>query len=207
MRKHHGVTVSEIVGKPTQDLVDLHLAAFRGYMNARLGPRYVGAFLNWFASEPDSIALAAHSGGRSVGFAVGAPHGYQASMIRSLLPSAAAAFLLRPNLWPDLHIWSTSVRKVIGALFSGETPTPSGVETLIGYSLVAIAVHPDFHRQGIGGMLIDRFTAACRLRGANLVTLTVYRENEAARATYERQGWTLCDEPSGTSKLVFQRQL
>lgn len=55
--------------------------------------------------------------------------------------------------------------------------------------LLAIAVHPDARRRGVGARLLDHLLGLGRARGAALVTLEVRRSNHPAIALYERAGF------------------
>ncbi len=57
--------------------------------------------------------------------------------------------------------------------------------------LLAIAIHPDARRRGIGGRLLDHLLALGRDRGFALITLEVRRSNRPAIALYERVGFAV----------------
>lgn len=55
--------------------------------------------------------------------------------------------------------------------------------------LLLIAVHPDHRGRGIGGLLLGRFVAAARARGAAHLFLEM-REGNGAEALYRQHGFT-----------------
>jgi ribosomal-protein-alanine N-acetyltransferase len=55
--------------------------------------------------------------------------------------------------------------------------------------ILAIAVHPDHRRAGIGAALLDHALAQGRAAGCGLATLEVRRGNAPAIALYERAGF------------------
>lgn len=55
--------------------------------------------------------------------------------------------------------------------------------------LSSMHVHPDFHRQGIGSLLMNAASSFIRETGFSKATLGVIQANMAARAIYERNGW------------------
>ena len=55
--------------------------------------------------------------------------------------------------------------------------------------LMAIAVYPDFRRQGLGPLLLEAATDAARQSGVGRVSLTVSTVNKIACRLYERHGF------------------
>lgn len=65
-----------------------------------------------------------------------------------------------------------------------------GSQTVLGETdMMNIAVHPDFRRQGVATLLIERLVAALRARGSHCLTLEVRQSNESAGRLYERMGF------------------
>lgn len=65
--------------------------------------------------------------------------------------------------------------------------------------LLLIAVHPDHRGNGLGRRLMDEYLAAARQRGVRRVFLEM-RANNAARALYQRSGFT----PIGTRPRYYR---
>ena len=57
--------------------------------------------------------------------------------------------------------------------------------------LLAIAVHPDVRRRGVGARLLDHLLDLGRARGSALITLEVRRSNTPAIGLYERAGFVV----------------
>lgn len=55
--------------------------------------------------------------------------------------------------------------------------------------LMAIAVYPDFRRQGLGSRLLEEVIATARQSSAERASLTVSTVNDAASRLYERHGF------------------
>lgn len=54
-----------------------------------------------------------------------------------------------------------------------------------------MCVHPDYRRQGIAGMLVQRAEEALRAEGISKVFGLVFKDNDPANAFWERQGYSL----------------
>lgn len=61
-------------------------------------------------------------------------------------------------------------------------------------SITNVAVFPEFRRKSIGKELVTQLCAFAKERGAQSVYLEVRKSNAAARALYEKCGFTLCGE-------------
>ena len=55
--------------------------------------------------------------------------------------------------------------------------------------ILAIATHPDFRGQGIGGQILHHVLDVAKKTGCSLATLEVRRSNRPAIALYERAGF------------------
>jgi GNAT superfamily N-acetyltransferase len=65
-----------------------------------------------------------------------------------------------------------------------------------------IYVVPDRWADGIGAALYDAALAQLRAMGLRTATLWVLRDNDRARAMYERRGWVV--DPGGRTRSVWQ---
>ena len=64
--------------------------------------------------------------------------------------------------------------------------------------LSSMHVHPNHHRKGIGSLLMTTAIDFMRESGYSSASLGVIQENTAARAIYERYGWTVRElSPTG----------
>lgn len=59
--------------------------------------------------------------------------------------------------------------------------------------LTSMHVHPDWHRRGIGGLLMNTAVSFMRDAGFETATLGVIQANTAARTLYERGGWQVAE--------------
>ena len=189
-------------------LVDVHMDAFEGYMNASIGRAYVRAFLSWFSRRSDGIALGALVDGCAVGYVVGAPIGYERSMNRDLLWAAARGLALRPWLVLQTRFTTRIAQRARQLLGSSAVRRPS-VRSLPQpvMSLVGIGVSAEGRGSGTGRELMQEFERRCRAGQMRAMRLSVYASNEAARTLYDRAGWTLFVPEEGGDAVYYYRIL
>jgi ribosomal protein S18 acetylase RimI-like enzyme len=181
---------------------DLHMMAAASTPSARLGRRYVLAFMSWFATAGHTIALVAETEpGHVVGYAIGAPVGYAAALTLHLAWIGTAAVLLRPWMLFDHRIWAT-VRARIGFVFSRSASNTTGLPAPT-MSLVGIAVAPPAAGQGVGVELMKAFEKQARDMCMASLRLSVYPENTGARRLYERCGWRPLPHPPTPSGTMY----
>lgn len=190
-----GVAVVRMTAEMVPAVADLHFEAFAGFMNTRIGRRYVRSFINWFRGQEAAIALAAVADGAVVGYTVGAPLGYQQWMNRDLAAVAAGGMIIRPWVLLDAsfrHAVGERLGILLGRkpadLAKPELPPPT-------LSLVGIGVSPKLSGRRVGDRLMEAFEAEARERGMKSLMLSVLANNAPARRLYERRGWSPCPCP------------
>jgi ribosomal protein S18 acetylase RimI-like enzyme len=169
---------------------EVHLDAFRGYMNGRLGRRYARALLTWFMTAERGITLVAlGDADRVVGYVAGAPLGYDKPLTRALLPAAAVSAALRPWLLFDADIRARVMTRLRSLASRRAESRPSPAPDTM--SLVAIGVASPARGQHVGAALVGAFEQHASALGMQAVRLSVYEHNHAARRLYERAGWSV----------------
>jgi ribosomal protein S18 acetylase RimI-like enzyme len=190
MIKDYDIDINIISELLVSDVVNLHFEAFSGFMNTRIGRRYVYAFINWFRCREDAIALAALVDGVVVGYTIGAPLGYQQQMNRDLLSIAARGMITHPGVFFDLRFLRKLGARLRGFL-GDQTPDPQLPElpppTM---SLVGIGVSTKWRGLRIGKRLVEAFEADARAHRMRSLRLSVKTNNPSARKLYERCGWS-----------------
>jgi len=93
---------------------------------------------------------------------------------RYLRRNPATCFLACPEEDP---------RQVIGVILTGH----DGRRAIIPH----LCVHPEYRRHGIAGMLLGKAEEALRAEGITKIFGLVFKDNEAANAFLENQGYTL----------------
>lgn len=167
-------------------MVEIHLAAFSGFFLSFLGPRFLG-LLYGEAVALGEICFVASSGGRIVGFVVGARHpgGFFKKLVRRRLIAfglaAVPAVLRKPG---------TALRVVRGLLKPMQAAKAAEIATLM-----SIGVDPTTQGTGAGKALVLAFFEEARARGATVVDLTTDKvDNERTNAFYRALGLVVARE-------------
>jgi ribosomal protein S18 acetylase RimI-like enzyme len=182
--------VSDVVPADLEELVRLHMEAFRGFFLESLGPRFVAELYRGFLCAPDAIFLKVKNGFRLAGFVVGTtkPEAFFRKLLvrrwHAFLRTALSAFWQRP--------WLVS-RKLFSALFyRGEKPPGLPGSSAL---LSSVAVHPQFSGKGIGSLLMEAFCDRAARAGSQWVYLTTDRDNnEGVNRLYLRANFVLESE-------------
>jgi ribosomal protein S18 acetylase RimI-like enzyme len=175
-----------------------HRAAFPDSALTRLGREAVRRYYEWQLLGPhDAAVFGAFQGSTLVGFCFGgtfrgATTGfirrhriYLASLVLTR-PWLVANPLFRDRLKDGLAILSRSPDLArIGARTPKADPPPRQ-----SFGILAIAVHPQWQRYGIGKLLMREAEQAARARQLTQMHLTVHPDNAAAVSFYEARDWT-----------------
>jgi ribosomal protein S18 acetylase RimI-like enzyme len=167
------------------EAVRLHMRAFPGFFLTFMGSRFLAEFYRAFLSEPTAVAvIAENDAGCVCGAAVGAlnPAGFFKRLLLrrwwAFCLTGMTAVVRQPAIVPRLF---RAVR------YRGESP-PGEPRAL----LSSIAVAPEAQGKGVGRLLVERWVAEARARGARGCFLTTDADNnEAVNAFYRKLGWTV----------------
>ena len=66
------------------------------------------------------------------------------------------------------------------------------------------AVHPDYHRQGIGSALVSAALETLRSVGITKVALVVFERNQGGNAFWEKQGFTVRNDLTYRNKALVE---
>jgi ribosomal protein S18 acetylase RimI-like enzyme len=180
-----------------EEVAGAHLRAFKGYLNASIGRKYVRQFLRWFINSPIGISLVLESEGKLIGYVVGAKLGYNKELNKSLFKTGIISIVTHPGVLFHTH-FIRNVRNRLKSLFSKSTKSegiyvePAGS----GVSLVGIAIDPLSSKKGGGSLLINAFEKESIEAGYNYMRLSVYEVNESALNLYKKNGWQLLSNES-----------
>ncbi|KAA6212104.1 N-acetyltransferase [Streptomyces albofaciens JCM 4342] len=122
-----------------------------------------------------------------------------AGITNVFLASRAAAMPYLPRLYSDeqTRAWIEAVvlpGSTVWVAETGEKPEIVGFAALDGTVLDHLYLRPDVRRQGIGSALL----AAVREASPYELSLHVFQRNQAARAFYERHGFTAGESDDGS---------
>ncbi|WBF66166.1 GNAT family N-acetyltransferase [Desulfovibrio subterraneus] len=169
-------------------VVSIHCKALADDLLPKLGKEYLlRTFYPTILQESDSLLLVEEDNDSVRGFILVANPANAYSHLRTgkRLSHLLSAALIRPNTWIDL----------IGAAYSKTHPPltlPSST-----FEIVALAVHPDFQRKGIGKILVS--SALSRINNQSLLTKT---SSDAALKFYFELGFTKIGVESRINKQL-----
>jgi len=201
------VKICQMTSEMVEVTSHIHMQAFKGAMNTRLGISYARKLLDWFVCMDRAIALVAMvkagTTEQIVGYAIGVPPSEGKNMDRNLFWVASWNACIRP--WIFL---SPQIRVAVKARFTAfwgppdqrvkiDLPNPV-------MSLVGLAVVPNLQGQNIGKELLSAFEAEARdFHHVRSLKLSVYPENSAARRVYEKCGWSAWETSVPLGKAMY----
>lgn len=187
------VVITKATSDDFDELVAAHAIVFAGTMGVALGKPYRRAFIGRFIREPEQIALVARRESLLVGYVLGrsisTPDNDRATTV-----AAAIGIALRPWL-----LLRTGVRRQVLAKARRRRTEPVEGNPLLAKvegDLVGIGCIPAERGKGTAKALVQAFVAACTEMGWKHISLTVYRDNPAARALYRSIGFVEIDHPT-----------
>jgi|ERR1017187_298707 ribosomal protein S18 acetylase RimI-like enzyme len=174
------------------ELSELHMKAFKGSMNTRMGKKYVKDFIYWFSQNESCITLKAVEKKRIIGYIVGAPIGYGNKMNRDLLKTGVWGILTHPSILLSKRFFKTILARFKLLFQTNHNNSAANKFELRGkgISLIGIGVDPEYNGFGIGQNLISAFEKKATQLGMSYMRLSVYDNNLRALRLYERSGWS-----------------
>ena len=203
MTNNNRIAVVEMKKEHVDAVTHIHMEAFAGYSNTKIGSGYVTNFVKWFRDYPHGVSLTALYNDKVAGYVVGAPVGYQKLLNKNLMFTAFMGFLLHPWVLFDkkiMNILLARVRILFGTKQTVEGQNEFDNEDTI--SLVGIGVLPKYEGLGIGKMLMDKFEEKARNEGLKSMRLSVYDYNTSALKLYSKSGWEEFSRKNNTVTFV-----
>ena len=180
----------------------LHVEAFSGYLNARLGRGYASALVGWFVREKGAIAIAAiDQDHRVIGYAMGAPSDLARRMRQDMFLVTARSIILRPWLFFDKRLWKVGKARLSNFVAPHDVPPSSDLPEPT-MSLFGIGVALSHRKTGIGLRLLQAFEEKARTLEMRSMLLWVYEDKKATRSLYEKCGWQSCSDTLGKTGVV-----
>jgi ribosomal protein S18 acetylase RimI-like enzyme len=190
------MTVRPLVTSDLHSVAATHCAAFPDSALTRLGGEAVRRYYEWQLLGPHDAALfGAFHGSALVGFCCGGTfRGATSGFVRR--HRAFLTWLVVTHPWLVVNpIFRERLKEAAAmlshasALFAGDThgaePAPRK-----SFGILAIAVHPQWQRYGVGHLLMREAEQAARARQLTQMHLTVHPDNTAAVSFYESRRWT-----------------
>lgn len=208
LKKIKSLQICQMTHEMLKEVSRIHIHAFKGAMNTRLGELYVRRFFDWFIHIENGIALVAilKNGAREeiVGYAIGVPPGLGKSIDRDLFWIVCWSVCLRPWLILSRQFQMTIMARLKAILnpFPIQNLLPINLPDPV-MSLVGLAVEPGHQGQNIGEELLCIFEDRARGFHSRSLKLSVYPENCAARRVYEKCGWIPCEVAEESPKAMF----
>ena len=167
-------------------IVQIHLAAFKGFFLESMGARFLKVLYRGFLVESTGVCLVAIEGKDVVGFVVGTtqPEGFFRRLLRRQWP----AFVFAGTASLTLHPLRVGKKFLSALSYRGEKPVDVPNATL----LSSIGVAPSGKGKGVGNTLISAFCERAQASGAPTVFLTTDRDgNDAVNQFYLLNGFKL----------------
>lgn len=178
-------------------VAQVHMAAFRGFFLAELGPRFLRAYYRTVLEYQGGHLLVAESDGHVAGFVAGFidPVQFYRQMSERkwrFAPSIVFSVLRNPRLLGSVLV---GTRRVASPQPPDHWPRETACE------LSSVAVDPRMGGQGVGGQLVSRFVDTAVNCGAEWVYLTTDAvDNETVNAFYTKCGFLLTKTLAHTEK-------
>lgn len=179
--------------RDVERVAQVHIAAFPHSFLSKLGPAALSRYYAWQLCGPHFVvAQGVEIHGRLAGFCIsGVFRAAMLGFLRRNLGLLARELVRRPGL--------VCTRLFAGRLVSGLylflRPRGEAVKSLDNpYRVLSLAVHPEFHGEGIGRTLLEAAERAARTSGVAKMSLRVDPFNEPAIHLYKSQGWSECLE-------------
>lgn len=185
-------------------VANLHMQAFEGALNTRLGKFYINKVLGWFIKVENGIALVAKFGPSEeiVGYVIGAPLGYAKELNRDLFWVAFVNILIRPWLFCNKHFRVVVKCRLRSFMHISQGHISEVALPMPIISLVGIAVMPSQQGKNIGKELLLAFERHATEKQAGSLRLSVYPENLSARHIYEKCGWLPIENQNGHGETM-----
>ena len=185
------------------DLVRLHLSAFKGFFLTCLGPRFLRLVYSDFIVNTSGFALVAKRSGHIVGFVVGTSQ--PSEFFRTVLLSRWWRYGLAALEGIRRAPFGVIERCFSAVLYRGEEPGAVSARPAL---LSSLAVDPNFTGGRIGSALVSAFVAeAVRANCDSVYLVTDHDANERVNRFYLSCGFTLLDRISRRSGRVMNRWL
>jgi ribosomal protein S18 acetylase RimI-like enzyme len=180
----------------------LHVQAFPTSVLGALGVEAVRRNYQWQLNGPhDLTAIVAESDGKVTGFLFGGVfRGSTIGFIKREKWFLLRRVVTRPKILLRSVGWrrlALGLRLLVRRTGPAQAEAPDSVPRR-SFGVLAIAVDPTLHGQGVGNCLMSEARRRAIERGFRAMHLSVHPSNAKALSFYRGLGWTELTEPDGT---------
>ena len=174
-----------------ENLIQIHINSFQGYLNTSLGENYVRSMLKWFIKLDSALLLVCYNSEQIIGYAMGAPDGYSVNLQKALLPKMIwgilthPKFFAHPKFFGQLKIRIRNMFKMKSQLSDEIQLEKQIFRKNDTYTLVGLAISPEFRGTIIIFQLLKEFENHVWAKKFKAIRLTVYKFNKS-EMRYER---------------------
>jgi ribosomal protein S18 acetylase RimI-like enzyme len=182
-------------------VASVHILAFPDAALSKLGIEAIRRYYAWQLNGPhDAVCVGAFVNRQMTGFCfAGVFRGTETGFLIKNRYFLAWRLILQPWLLAD----KTVAKRVKGAIprlrsyvkRQREKTELAGLPATKGFGILAIAVHPQHQRLGIGNILMQKIEELAILKGFHSMHLSVHPSNLHAVSFYEKLGWRRASAP------------
>ena len=196
------LTIRSIEDRDLDQIADIHRASFHDRALSQLGNAAIKRYYNWLLRGfPDNFPFCAVSeNGWIAGFCFAGDYsGSFSGFLQHNRGFLIRTIILRPWLIfnPLIREQSKLAIKTLMSLLKMRMTKQVSLEKVVkvkanafkSFGILAIAVNPDFQRQGIGQLLMETAENRAITNGYQQMHLSVHPENIPAVRFYEKLGW------------------
>lgn len=198
-------------------IADCHMKAFPESVPVLLGKSFVVEMLQWYLSAPNKFLYWIEENNQCIGYCGGYvknehdAYGAASGMTQFGFNAALKAIIRKPWLafHPEIRsryafIFTNIKRKIFTKKNIHITNSHKPIEHTVPLKtagLIVIGVHPLWQKKGVGSVMLQEFELYAKKLNAEMMQLSVRKNNQKAILSYERNGWIVAEE-HGISYLM-----
>lgn len=185
--------IKSLEKKDLPDIARIHRAAFPESVLTKLGAGAVQRYYAWQLEGPhESYFFGVYDAGKLVGFCcAGVFRGAVSGFLKKNWRYLACAALLKPWIFltrERFQKYISGLKILRRSLFLKKARAP-GKPIEKNFGILALAVHPDHRKRGLGKFMMDEAAKIAVAKGFQKLALTVNVQNIGAINFYLRLGW------------------